>query len=232
MQLFILTQHDTARTKSRAGRVRWGKIAAIAFMATVTACGPSKAEIEAQRAKAAAAQAAERDALAKAADDLKRSACEGAIEVAQSFLSSAQSLQSDVETAHSPAIENTRLGYERTIGNEIYEMSGEGVGAAIDLKNAYNNARIQSLKEQKRVLESFIPLQKKFAEYFQEAKVAEAGGATFGTADICKHAQATMKESDKTLDLLARNTNSVVEEITENRQVIEAANIRLLEALR
>jgi hypothetical protein len=232
MQLFILSRDDIARATPRVGRVRWSKIAAIALMAAVTACGPSQAEIEAQRAKEAAAQAAERKALAKAADDRKRSACEGAIEVAQSFLSSARSLQSEVEAAHSSAIEKTRLGYERTIGNEIYEMSGAGVGAAIDLKNAYNNARIQSLEEQKGVLQSFIPLENAFGFYAQARKVASAGGAAFETVDVCKHAKTLMKESNKTLDLLARSTKSVAQEITENRQVIEAANNRLSEALR
>lgn len=232
MQLFNLAEAGTTRTTSRAGRMHWGKIALVALVATVTACGPSQAEIEAQRAKEAAAQAAERKALAKAADDRKRSACEGAIQVAQSFLSSARSLQSEVEAAHSAAIQKTRLGYERTIGNEIYEMSGAGVGAAIDLKNAYNNARIQSLEEQKEVLQSFLPLENAFGFYAQARKVASAGGAAFETFDICKHAQTMMKESNKTLDLLARNTKSVAQEITENRQVIEAANNRLSEALR
>lgn len=207
--------------------MRWGKIVAVALVLAVTACGPSQAEINAQKAKEAAAQAAQRQALAKAADDRKRIACEGAIRVAHSFLGSARSIQSAVEAAHSPAVEKARLGYERTIGNEIYEMSAVGVGAAIDLKNAYVNARIQNLKEQQAVLESFTPLEKAFNGYAQAGSVASASGALLGTNDICEHAQTLIGQSKVALSRLGRSTKSVTQDIENHRQVIEAAEKRL-----
>lgn len=204
---------------------------ALGLLTAVAACGPSQAEIDAQKAKEAAAQVAQRQALAKAADDRKRTACEGAIQVARSFLGSARSIQSAVEAAHSPAVEKARLGYQRTIGNEIYAMSAVGVGAAIDLKNAYVNARIQNLKEQQAVLESFTPLEKAFNDYAQATRVAAAGGAAFETADICKHSQELIRKSKETLVRLSKSTKSVERDIEANRQVIEAAEKRLSDAL-
>ena len=151
VEFSILVRDRAASVTSRASGMRWGKIAAFTLMLAVAACGPSQAEIDAKKAKEAAAQAAQRQALAKAADDRKRAACEGAIQVAQSFFGHARDIQSDVEAAHSVAVEKARISKEN-FSSMVASWGGCQTSACADAldddSDKYRNAQKQSLVEQ------------------------------------------------------------------------------------
>jgi hypothetical protein len=131
-----------------------------------------------------------------------------------------------VRTENEPSIEKARLAYERTIGNPIYDMTGVGVGEAIDLKNDYGNVRVASLRQEQSVLEAFLPLSTMAEEDAQHRRVANAAGRS--TSIDCAASQALLNRTLQATDNL-RKIEPVASWASQEKAVLQAAASRIRE---
>ena len=108
--------------------------------------------------------------------------------------------------------------YQDTLSNSNYTVTAEGVGRALEIKNEYIRARVQSLEKQKKILEIFVPSADVALELEHDQSIRSASGASTSVETSCSEAlklisaaEGVAKSVSDEFPFLKKTTNDSLE---------------------
>lgn len=171
--------------------------------------------------------ALEQEQLTRQAEVEQSQACSNGYKVASDFISTSEELKSKIEAEYSGAVYVAENKYQETLNNSNYELTASGVGRALDIKNEYIRARVNSLENQKKLLELFVPSASVMLELEHAQSLRSASGTPESVATSCLEALKLIAAAEGAALSTSEEFPFLKKTTVESREILSAAKARI-----
>lgn len=171
--------------------------------------------------------ALEQEQLTRQAEAEHSQACSNGYKLASDFIATSGELKDRVEAEYSARVSAAESKYQDTLSNSNYTVTAEGVGRALEIKNEYIRARVQSLEKQKKILEIFVPSADVALELEHDQSIRSASGASESVATSCSEALKLISAAEGAANSVAEEFPFLKKTTNGSLEILSTAKARI-----